>query len=330
MQRQETAIYQIEIGDNPPEYRAMGVVDGWADSSFNLSEHQDHLRVATNSWELDPATDVWDRHNSLYVLANDGTGTLAQVGSVEGFGEQERIFSSRFIGDRGFIVTFRQIDPLFAFDLSDPTDPKLMGELEIPGVSTYLHPLDESHLLTIGLNGDDTGLDGRIQLQIFDVGDLSNPQRLHAFVPEFDAANGFTWSSAVFDHLAFNYFDSANVVTIPIQYWADERQDHFSGFAAFSVSIPDGFAELGRLDHSDLARDTYCTASGLAPDSCDDGIYIESANPKRSVSAIYNGGTYIYTLSDVGMKVSLAEDFSNPVAVLPLPYNNEYWWWFTD
>ena len=117
------------------------------------------------------------------------------------------------------------------------------------------------------------------------------------------------------------------VVTIPIQYWADELEQHFSGFAAFSVDIANGFSELGRLDHSDLARQSYCDSGLLLDlDSCLAAVYIEAANPKRSVSALYQGMPYIYTLSNVGMKVSLAQDFSNPVAILPLPYNNAYWW----
>ena len=326
-QKQETAIYQVAVGAAAPSYQALGVVDGWASSSFNFSEHDGYLRVASNIWEQDPDTDVWDRSNSLFVLQNDNAGSLVQVGAVEGFGLNEQIFSARFMGDRGFVVTFRQIDPLFAFDLSDPLNPQLMGELEIPGVSTYIHPLGEDHLLTIGLNGDDQGLDGRIQLQIFDVSDLSNPQRAHAFVPEFDATDGFTWSSAVHDHLAFNFFPEAGTVTIPIQYWASELDDHFSGFAAFSVDVNDGFTELGRIDHSDLARETYC-ADGTILDlvSCVSAIYIESANPKRAVSALYQGTPYVYTVSDVGIKVSPAQDFSNPVATLSLPYTNRYWW----
>ncbi len=326
-QKQETAIFQIAVGSNAPSYQAMGVVNGWAGSSFNFSEHEGYLRVASNIWEQDPATDVWDRSNSLFVLQNNNAGTLTQVGAVEGFGLNEQIFSARFIGDKGFVVTFRQIDPLFAFDLSNPENPQLMGELEIPGVSTYIHPLGEDHLLTIGLNGDDEGLDGRIQLQIFDVTDLANPQRAHSYVPEFNAVSGFTWSSAVHDHLTFNYFSEGGTVTIPIQYWADELDDHFSGFAAFSVDINDGFSELGRIDHSDLARDTYC-ADGTLLDlvSCVSALYIESANPKRAVSALYQGIPYIYTVSDVGIKVSLAQDFSNPVATLALPYTNSYWW----
>jgi len=326
LQRQQTAIYKIAIGPGMPSYEALGVVDGWAGSSFQLSEHKDHLRIATNRSEFDPQTNAWLRDNNLYVLRDDGVGTLRIVGSTLGFGENESIYGVRFLGDRGFVVTFRQIDPLFAFDLSIPEDPRLVGELEMPGVSTYIHPLDENHLLTIGFDGDNSRLNGNFRLQIFDVRNLDDPRLVHSYVPTF-GAEGFGWTQATFDHLAFNYFADAGTLTVPVQYYASNWDEHFSGFIAFSVDVDSGFAELGRLDHSDLARQTYCDAADpTAPARCDTGIYLQAAQPRRAVSALFDGSVYIYTLSNVGMKVSDADKFSDPVAVLPLPYGNDYPW----
>ena len=329
-QRQQTAIYKVEIGSEAPVYRALGMVDGWMSSSFQLSEHQGHLRVVTNRWERDPRDDVWLQDNNLYVLADDSAGGLQVVGSVKGFGKGERIFSARMLGNRGFVVTFRQIDPLFTFDLSIPQDPRLVGEVEIPGVSTYLHPLDEAHLLTIGFDGDQNRLNGNFQLQIFDVQNLSDPRLVHKYVPKLDA-RGFAWTQATHDHLAFNYFPAAGTLTVPVQYTAFDLADHFSGFFAFGVSAATGFTELGRLDHSDLARREHCAPPGVAtPAVCSSGVYLEAASPRRSVSASYNGATYIYTLSNVGMKVSEAKTFGSAIAVLPLPGGNAYpvplWW----
>jgi hypothetical protein len=335
-QSQQTAIFKIAIGNGAPIYQSMGMVDGWANSSYQFSEYEGNLRVATNRWERDPTEDAPFQHNNLFVLSDStagsvGSGALEVIGEVRGFGRDERIFSARFLGDRGYVVTFRQIDPLFAFDLSDPRNPVLAGELELPGVSTYIHPLESNHLLTIGIAGNDEGLNGQPQLQIFDVQDLADPRLLHAHVPAF-AADGFAWTSALYDPHAFNFFDAAGVLTIPVQYWASRFEDHFSGFAAFKVDTLAGFTELGRLDHSDLARREYCPdpALGTSLIACDQGHYLESANPSRSVAAIFDERTYIYTLSDVGMKVSPAQDFSNPEAVLPLPYTNRYWWWATN
>jgi hypothetical protein len=260
------------------------------------------------------------------VLGDNGTGRLDVVGKVNGFAADERIFSARFLGTRGFVVTFRQVDPLFTFDLSVPQDPRLVGELEIPGVSTYLHPLDDAHLLTIGFDGDQNRLNGQFQLQIFDVQDLAEPRLLHKLVPRFDAP-GFAWTSATHDHLAFNYFLEGGTLTVPVQHYASSTRDHFSGFIAFSVSAANGFAELGRLDHSDLARTEHCsTTTGIVPAPCSAPIYLDAAQPRRAVAAQFGGATYIYTLSNVGMKVSAARTFGTPIATLPLPGGNTYWW----
>ena len=330
-QSQQTAIFKIAVGGGRPTYEAMGLVDGWANSSYQYSEFEGNLRVATTRWERDPAEDAPFQHNNLYVLADTAAGRMEVIGAVRAFGINERIFSARFLGDRGYVVTFRQIDPLFTFDLSDPRNPRLAGELELPGVSTYIHPLESDYLLTIGIAGNDTGLNGQPQLQIFDVQDLSDPRLLHSYVPRF-AADGFAWTSALYDPHAFNFFDTAGVLTIPLQYRASRLADHFSGFVAFKVDTLAGFTELGRLDHSDLARREYCPdpSLGVSLIICDAGYYLESANPSRSVSAIFDERTYIYTLSDVGMKVSAAQDFSDPVAVLPLPFPNQYWWWVVN
>jgi hypothetical protein len=325
-QRQETAVYKIEIGAGRPAYRAFGAVEGWADSSFQWSEYDGFLRVATNRWERDPAADRWLEDNHLFVLGDNGTGSLDVVGKVEGFAAGERIFGTRFLGTRGFVVTFRQIDPLFTFDLSVPEDPRLVGQVDIPGVSTYLHPLDDAHLLTIGFDGDQNRLNGQFQLQIFDVQNLAEPRLLHKYVPKFEAP-GFAWTSATQEHLAFNYFPAGGTLTVPVQYFATDVQNHFSGFIAFSVSAANGFSELGRLDHSDLARLEYCTtATGVAPDVCAGPVYLQAAQPLRAVSAQVGGATYIYTLSNVGMKVSAAPTFGTAIATLPLPGGNRYPW----
>jgi uncharacterized secreted protein with C-terminal beta-propeller domain len=325
-QRQQTVVYKIAIGTGRPAYRAVGAVDGWAESSFQFSEHDGFLRIATNRSELDPEQGRWLRDNHLWVLGDNGAGRLNVVGKVNGFAADERIFSARFLGTRGFVVTFRQIDPLFTFDLSVPQDPRLVGQVEIPGVSTYLHPLDSAHLLTIGFDGDQNRLNGQFQLQIFDVQDLAQPRLLHKLVPKFDAP-GFAWTSATHDHLAFNYFPEAGTLTVPVQYYATDGADHFSGFVAFSVSAANGFSELGRLDHSDLARLEHCRATnGVTPSACATGLYLATARPLRAVSAQLGGATYIYTLSNVGMKVSAARTFGTPIATLPLPGGNLYPW----
>lgn len=327
LQKQETAIYKFSVGAGRPAFQAFGAVTGLAYDAFQFSENDGFLRVATHRNEREPSATAPTVDNNLYVLEHTAAGTLNVVGQVEGFGINEQIFSARFLGERGFVVTFRQIDPLFAFDLKDPFNPVLAGELEIPGVTTYIHPLSEDHLLTIGFNGDQQGLNPGYQLQIFDVQDLANPMLLWALSPEFDA-EGFAWTRALWDHLAFNFFPEGGVLTIPVQYWSSSFDNHFSGFAAYGVDIATGFEELGRLDHSDLAKEVYCPDPSDASDGaiCQLGWYLQAADPRRSVSASINDQILIYTFSDVGIKVSDAGDFGNEIASMPLNYPNYYWW----
>ncbi len=328
-QRQQTAIYKIAIGDAAPEYKALGRINGWTQSAYQFSEFDGFLRVVANRNEWEPTEARVFQDNNLYVLEDNNARRLVEVGAVKGFGENESIFSSRFLGEAGYVVTFRQIDPLFTFDLSDPRNPKLAGEVEVTGVSTYIYPLDAGHLLTIGFDGTDQRLSRDFRLQIYDVQKLDEPRLLHSYVPLLDAP-GFAWTQATYDPLAFNYFPAAGTLTLPVQYWSTDVARHFSGFMAFTVSIQDGFGDLGRLDHSDLARERFCqdTGSGL-PEICASGLYLESADPRRTVSALLGDTTYMYTLSNVGMKVSPARDFGNAVGVLKLPYRNDWPWLLT-
>jgi uncharacterized secreted protein with C-terminal beta-propeller domain len=120
------------------------------------------------------------RSNNVYVLGSEG-GELKIVGRVEGIAPGESIYSARFMGVRGFLVTFVKVDPLFTLDLSDPAAPRVVGELKVPGYSDYLHPMGENHLLGMGkdalADGDMTWYQG-VQISLFDVGDLADPQRV--------------------------------------------------------------------------------------------------------------------------------------------------------
>ena len=114
-------------------------------------------------WRLaefdDNGDPVWNGPtNQVTILNDDGEGHLDQIGYIGGIAEGETIWSARFVGDRGYLVTFMNIDPLWVLDLSDPYEPLILGELHVPGVSTYIHPIDEDNLLTIGIAG---GQDGR-------------------------------------------------------------------------------------------------------------------------------------------------------------------------
>ena len=207
-----TDIHRFDLSDPAePAYDATASVRGELINQFAMSEYRGHLRVAATDWNR------WPLESALTVF--DAGDELAEVGKVTGLGPTESIFAVRFLGDRGFVVTFRQTDPLYVLDLSDPTAPSVEGELKIPGFSRYLHPLGGGLLLGVGQDADpDTGRALGLQVSLFDVSDPSAPAQL-ARVPL-----GRAESAAEFDHRAFTYRDG--IAYVPAQasndrWWAE-------------------------------------------------------------------------------------------------------------
>lgn len=308
--QQQTVIHKFAVSAEAPVYTTTGSVPGWVNDQFSLSEHQGFLRIATTYGRRD-GNNNWITSNELFVLEDKGQGDFAVAGEVRGFAPGERIFSARFMGDKGFIVTFRRIDPLFSFDLSGPAAPRLMGELEIPGFSSYMHPLGDTHLLTIGRAGDVNGAGDSLQLQIFDVSDLSDPRLVHKITPE-TAGDGYSWSLAMFNHLAFTYYAPSKLLVFPLSVYNYGADEYFNGFVAFRADAQLGFTELGRIDHKDLAYDHLCVNGEAKTEEfdyrCNDNGYVYWVDPKRSVIMTSAEEDYIYTLSNIGVKATNANN----------------------
>jgi hypothetical protein len=176
---------------------------------------------------------------------------LRPIGAIEDLAVGERIYSARMMGDKGYMVTFRQTDPLYTFDLSDPERPRVVGELKINGFSSYIHPLDDDHLLTIGQDADDDGRVLGAHLQIFDVSNPAKPRRTaHRRLADKD---GWSYSAAQWDHHAFTYDPESGVLGIPMSSWSSDPEKTFLGLILLQVS-KDGFEQLGRISHTALAR----------------------------------------------------------------------------
>jgi len=138
-----TSIYKFGLDNGIAKYSGMGTIPGEPLNQFSMDERNNNFRIATTnstSWDIESNT------NNLYILNNE----LKIIGSIEGLAQGERIYSVRFIGDRAYMVTFVQVDPLFVIDLSNPNNPVVLGELKIPGYSKYLHPYDENHIIGFG------------------------------------------------------------------------------------------------------------------------------------------------------------------------------------
>ncbi len=255
-------------------YIGSGRVNGTILDQFSLSEHNGFLRVATTTgqwgrWWLS-AEEQSGPENHVFVLeqlmhaagSTEPSTELNVVGHVGGIAVGERIWSSRFVGDRGYLVTFRNVDPLWTLDLSDPTNPQVIGELEVPGVSTYIHPLDENHLLTIGIAGDKNGLDwGSTQLSLFDVTDFADPKLASKLelspVPD-DEKHGWNWawSEATYEHKAFQYWNGQLAIPLSTSRYTDENgyghYEYVSKLVLVDVSTEDGLSiyDGTSIDHS--------------------------------------------------------------------------------
>lgn len=256
---QETIIEKVSFDEEGQlDWVASGIVKGSVASPFSLSEHEGYLRVATGA-----------NGNSVYVLAEEGE-ELNVVGSVEDLAYGERIYSVRFKGDRGFVVTYRKVDPLFVIDFSNPTAPELLGELKITGYSNYLHVIDENHLLGIGREANGGGLFQEMQVTVFDISDLANPQLKHRY--SFEGGRKL-WSPIMRDawnlgsHQSVSYFASHETLVIPYYEgdrsgwsWLQAGETAEVSMRVLDIDLEDGITALGTVDF-DNAFDPHLARS---------------------------------------------------------------------
>jgi len=336
-----TNIHSFYIGEaGETTYTGSGRIDGTVRDQFSLSEYNGTIRAATTTgqwgrwWMANPEP----MSNHVITMQRDidssGIEYLKEVGHVGGIAEGESIWSTRFVGDTCYLVTFRNIDPLWTIDLSDPTDPTILGELEVPGVSTYIHPMSEDYLLTIGLpaaNEDGTGLDwSSVQVSQFNVSNLSNPTLLDKLltspVSDADDRNSWQWSysEATYEHKAFQYWQPKGLLAIPMstyQYvdWQDSTGEYqwsyryISQLILINTAPGENFSVYGTIDHSDMYNS-------------DEGHYYwSSSSIRRSIFM----GDYVYAISPAGVTAhnltTLEETASVQLWAPEYDYYNHYY-----
>jgi len=240
-----TQVHRFDVSkEGETTYAGSGEVAGYVLNQYSLSEHDGALRVAsTDEPQWFEGTVTRDSESFVTVLETRGTA-LSQLGRVGGLGKGERIYAVRFVGDKGYVVTFRQVDPLYTLDLSDKRDPKVLGELKILGYSAYLHPVSDDLLLGVGQDASEQGRRLGTQLSLFDVSNLRSPRRLA------QASLGATSSTtAEFDPHAFLFWKPASLAVIPLSvYGAVDGGQTFDGAIGFKVGAA-GLAEAGRVAH---------------------------------------------------------------------------------
>ena len=207
-----TGIYKFGLSSSGAlVYSAAGMVPGWVNDQFSMSEHNHFLRIGTTESIRPGSWRFSENISNRLTILEEKENQLSEVGVIDGIAPSERIYSMRYDKEKAYMVTFRETDPLFTFDLSDPRNPKILGELKVDGFSTYMHLFGEnnSRLLTIGRSATSQGRITGNQLQIFDVSDLKNPRQVSVY------ELGFVESEAVYDHHAFTYYAPRNTLVIP-------------------------------------------------------------------------------------------------------------------
>jgi hypothetical protein len=298
-------VHKFRIGERPSDtrYVGTGTVPGHVLNQFAMDEYYGYLRIATTRGKVpDPKV-----ASAVSILAEGPDGNLVRVGAVEGLAPGEDIRAVRFDGDRGYVVTFKKTDPLFVLDLYHPARPAVLGELKIPGFSTYMHRIDPDHLLSIGFDANDHGdfayFDGVI-LQLFDVSEPTEPKLLHK---EKIGTRGSS-SEAATNHLAFNYFGERGLLAIPMTVCEGGgdgsfgNQLAFSGLLVYGVSVDKGFSRLGGVDHGTKGAD------------CNTWWSNANSQVKRSIFL----DDLVYSIATDRLKVQRMSHFGDDVADIRL------------
>ncbi|MHB8875904.1 MAG: beta-propeller domain-containing protein, partial [Myxococcaceae bacterium] len=307
-QDEATTIHKFALVSDPPSssYAGSGVVKGHVLNQFSMDEHDGYLRIATSNGRV-PSPNV----SSVVTVLSQAAEGLEEVGRVDNIAPNEDIRSVRFEGTKGFMVTFKKTDPLFALDLSVPEKPRIAGALKIPGFSTYLHMMDATHLLSVGFDAEDHGgfayFQG-LQLQVFDVSDLTNPTLAHKTVI---GTRGST-SEAATNHLAFNYFNGMLALPMVVCQGTEGGSSFgnltFGGLMVYDVTAAGGFSYRGGVSHDPPETE------GAYRNACSSWWSSGSTAVKRSVFM----DEYVYSIAEDVIRVDRLDSLGIDVAVLPL------------
>jgi inhibitor of cysteine peptidase len=302
-----SAIYKFKLAQGDVQFMTQGEVPGTILNQFSMDEHNGFFRIATTTGEM------WreDEHtskNNLYILDQE----LKLTGKIEDIAPGERIYSVRFMGDRGYMVTFKTVDPLFVIGLEDPAAPSILGKLKIPGYSDYLHPYDENHLIGFGKDtieyaqgkgNPNMAYYQGMKMALFDVTDVSNPKE--KFV-EIIGDRG-TDSELLYNHKALLFSKEKNLLAFPIKVMKiDEKHESdenimqygeftFQGAYIYGLDLEQGFTLQKRITH--ISDEEYLKAGQH---------WYESHNNVERI--LYIGDT-LYTLSKGMIKAHELDSF---------------------
>jgi len=295
---ESTVIYRIHVEGPTIESKANGEVPGRVLNQFSMDEYNGYFRIATTTGQ------VWSSEtpsrNNVYILDMN----LSIVGRLEDLAPGESIYSARFMGERGYLVTFRKVDPLFVVDLKDPANPRVLGQLKITGYSDYLHPYDENHIIGIGKEtveaeeGDFAWYQG-VKISLFDVSDVEKPKE----IAKYEIGDRGTDSPILRDHHALLFDGSKNLLVLPVLVAEIDPEKYpegvppyaygdfvWQGAYVFHVSLDEGLVLRGRITHIENPTDLMKS-----------GYYFYS---QYSVQRSLYIGNVLYTISDKMIKMN--------------------------
>ena len=301
-----TYIYKFNLlDDGSIQYDKKAKEKGQTINQFSIDEYEGNLRVA-----------LYNSEGSKIVIFND---EMKKIGETEKLAEGEKMYSSRFLGDRAYLVTYKTIDPLFVIDLSNPENPQVLGELKIPGYSTYLHPYDENHLIGIGMQTEEKvnrNSSGRVisttatitgmKMALFDVTDVNNPIQISDTI----IGDRRTTSAILTNHKALLFSKEKELLAIPVNNYTEDfeiesssdeyesivnsytnyKKEYVSeGYFVYNINLTDGFTLKGTITHEKTkSKYSYYNTSRLLR-----GLYIDDN---------------LYTVSEDYIKVNSLDD----------------------
>jgi len=303
-QAEQTAVHRISIDGGSISYQATGTVSGHVLNQFSMDEFNGNFRIATTGYGPIPATSTGDvvssyvQRTNLYVLDSG----LHIVGKLEGLSPGEQFYAARFMGDRAYLVTFQRMDPLFVIGLQDPHQPKVLGQLNIPGVSDYLQPYDETHLIGFGKSSqnvtwENAALFQGLKLSLFDVTDPGHP----IDTSDYFVGDRGSDSPALTDHRSVLFDQSLNLLVIPLSIALNQttatctwcyNPPVWQGAYVFNVSVSNGIVLRGNVTQ---------IPTGQLPTWNNSGFFV--------TRALYIGSV-LYTVSNNMVKMNSLSDLT--------------------
>ncbi|MGE0793196.1 MAG: beta-propeller domain-containing protein [Candidatus Woesearchaeota archaeon] len=295
--RTYSLISKVELNDGNLEVKNTAKIPGRLNNQFSMDEFKNNLRIATtidSTWYNGKST---ESENHIYTLSED----MNILDSIKGIAKTESIYSTRFVGDRLYMVTFRQIDPFFVFDLSNPENIKELGQLKIPGFSRYLHPYDENMLIGIGRDATEEGRQEGLKISLFDVSDPKNPKEVAKYVSD----EKYSSSTAEYEHKAFLFSKEKELLVIPIYSYNYKSSGNFNGALVFKIT-EDEIKARGLIDHSSTQDNYYYGSMVERSLFIENELYTKSQNLLR-----------INSLDDLSSinKITLKEDYEGDIPI---------------